>query len=32
MFMKDATGNIGLSTIQKVTAAIRQLAYGCAAD
>jgi hypothetical protein len=30
--MKDAIGNTGLSTIQKVTAAIRQLAYGCAAD
>ena len=30
--MKDAAGNTGLSTIQKATAAIRQLAYGFAAD
>ena len=30
--MKDALGKLGLSSIQKATAAIRQLAYGCAAD
>ena len=30
--MKDALGKLGLSSIQKVTAAIRQLAYGSAAD
>lgn len=28
----DCTGRAGLSTIQKCTAAIRQLAYGCASD
>ncbi|KAI9920251.1 hypothetical protein PsorP6_016058 [Peronosclerospora sorghi] len=28
----DATGKIGLSAIQKTTAAIRQLAYGAPAD
>ena len=29
---KDATGKPGLSTIQKCTAAMRMLAYGCPAD
>ncbi|XP_010485068.1 PREDICTED: uncharacterized protein LOC104763388 [Camelina sativa] len=28
----DATGRLGLSALQKCTAAIRMLAYGCAAD
>ncbi|GER45729.1 ribosomal protein-like [Striga asiatica] len=28
----DAVGNIGLSSLQKVVAAIRMLAYGCSAD
>ncbi|CAH9075034.1 unnamed protein product [Cuscuta epithymum] len=28
----DAVGNIGLSPLQKVVAAIRMLAYGCSAD
>ena len=31
-FYQDALGNLSLSSIQKVTAAIRQLAYGMAAD
>ncbi|CAN6879006.1 unnamed protein product, partial [Brassica oleracea] len=29
---EDATGRSGLTPLQKCTAAIRQLAYGCAAD
>ncbi|XP_048633035.1 uncharacterized protein LOC106412678 [Brassica napus] len=29
---RDAVGRLGLSTLQKCTAAIRMLAYGCAAD
>ena len=29
---RDATGRLGLSPLQKCTAAIRMLAYGCAAD
>uniref|UniRef100_A0A0D3CQ84 DDE Tnp4 domain-containing protein n=1 Tax=Brassica oleracea var. oleracea TaxID=109376 RepID=A0A0D3CQ84_BRAOL len=29
---KDVVGRLGLSTLQKCTAAIRMLAYGCAAD
>ncbi|XP_059627142.1 uncharacterized protein LOC132269940 [Cornus florida] len=29
---KDATGRLGLPSIQKMTTAIRILAYGCAAD
>uniref|UniRef100_A0A0D3DD11 Uncharacterized protein n=1 Tax=Brassica oleracea var. oleracea TaxID=109376 RepID=A0A0D3DD11_BRAOL len=29
---KDATGRLGLSPLQKYTAALRMLAYGCAAD
>ncbi|WZZ39800.1 hypothetical protein YC2023_036059 [Brassica napus] len=29
---KDATGRLGLSPLQKCTAALRMLAYGCAAD
>ncbi|XP_019087470.1 PREDICTED: uncharacterized protein LOC104728263 [Camelina sativa] len=29
---RDATGRFGLSAIQKCTAAIRMMAYGCAAD
>ncbi|XP_010424794.1 PREDICTED: uncharacterized protein LOC104709959 [Camelina sativa] len=29
---KDATGRLGLSALQKSTAAIRMMAYGCAAD
>ncbi|XP_010469447.1 PREDICTED: uncharacterized protein LOC104749500 [Camelina sativa] len=29
---RDATGRLGLSALQKCTAAIRMLAYGCAAD
>lgn len=29
---RDATGRLGLSALQKSTAAIRMMAYGCAAD
>ncbi|XP_010445207.2 PREDICTED: uncharacterized protein LOC104727835 [Camelina sativa] len=29
---RDATGRFGLSTLQKITAAIRIMAYGCPAD
>ncbi|XP_023637544.1 uncharacterized protein LOC111830208 [Capsella rubella] len=29
---RDATGRLGLSALQKCTAAIRMMAYGCAAD
>uniref|UniRef100_A0A0D3CB57 DDE Tnp4 domain-containing protein n=1 Tax=Brassica oleracea var. oleracea TaxID=109376 RepID=A0A0D3CB57_BRAOL len=29
---RDATGRLGLSPLQKATAAIRMMAYGCAAD
>ena len=29
---RDATGKFGASTIQKVTAAVRMLAYGCSSD
>ena len=29
---RDAVGRLGLSTLQKCTAAIRMLAYGCVAD
>ncbi|XP_059639000.1 uncharacterized protein LOC132281301 [Cornus florida] len=29
---KDATGRLGLSSIQKMTIVVRILAYGCAAD
>jgi len=29
---RDATGRLGFSALQKCTAAIRMLAYGCAAD
>ncbi|XP_023643663.1 uncharacterized protein LOC111831976 [Capsella rubella] len=29
---RDATGRFGLSALQKATAAIRMMAYGCAAD
>lgn len=29
---RDAAGRLGLSPLQKCTAAVRQLAYGCASD
>jgi hypothetical protein len=29
---RDAAGRLGFSTLQKATAAIRMLAYGCSGD